>query len=158
MIERGIKMAKIKITQQGWEGYTGLFGRVEFVDGVSADDVCSSEINNFAAILSVEIIGEFETDAEKRIRGDFTVETKEARTLTQEELLAEREAEAKQKPVQDNTKRYSREQLEQIADKEGLAGLRKVSVDFGVTDRSVPSLIAKILKTQAELDAIAKKD
>ena len=45
---------QIKITQEGFEGFSGFVGNVEFHDGVSVGDVSKLEAETLAALYTVE--------------------------------------------------------------------------------------------------------
>ena len=53
-------------------------------------------------------------------------------------------------------KEWTREELEAIADKEGIAGLRKIATPMGIKGQSVPSLIDKVIELVGEAKASQK--
>ena len=72
-----------------------------------------------------------------------------------EKAVAEIEAENEKTAAEgENTpvKTYTRTELEEIADKDGIVGLRKIGEDFGVKSNSIESLMDKIEKSQPKGD------
>lgn len=133
---------KIRITQPGWEGYTGHLGMVEFADGVSVEDISRGDAAALAALVSIEDVstGKNPSDAQRMIdaNGDAAkVETPVA-------------APAPEAPVATPEKVYTRAELEEVADKGGIKALREIGDTMGVKDNSIVQLIDKIMSWQAE--------
>lgn len=131
---------KIKIVESGWAGYTGYFGAVEFKDGVSVGDVSQAEINNLSANIRIQTIegdnvGVLKQYEESRNKPASAGATPTPAAEFVASLLA---------PTS-----YTREQLEEIADQKGIAGLRAIGEQFGVRAKSISDLIDGILEAQA---------
>jgi hypothetical protein len=150
-------MKRIKITEKGWENYTGLFGMASFENGVSVDPLPESMADRISANVStVEIdddgAEELQAGAAARLVGGATLAAPVVPALpnpTTEEVALEQKQiaeEAGRAPA----KFYDVEELQQIADEKGIKGLRLVAEPWGVRDRSIPALIKEILKAQAE--------
>lgn len=143
---------KLKLIEPGWETYSGVLGSVEFLDGISTAEVSTASARSLAAIMAV-------TDADTNIDpGDnakFVSAIELVANYTDLPTLAESQthvaASAKNDAVKapakakKPSKEYSREELEVIADKEGISGLRKIGDEFGVKNTSISGLITEIL-------------
>lgn len=150
---------KLKITEQGWEGFNGELGMVAFEDGVSIRDVTPIEANIISGAMRVvavetgESVGALCLDADAMNRPAHTTSLK-----TLAEILAEREAGVKvlaQIMAPNESKTYTKEELEGVADKSGIAGLREIGDAMDVKSASISGLIDAILakQTPTEPDA-----
>lgn len=140
---------KLRLTAAGFESYTGQMGVIQFVDGVSTGDVLPVDAIRVAGIIGAEwedgspanvsqryldnMHTQAPTDAEQR-QADIadapkTVDTDEAKDKA--ELLGVT---------------YTEEQLAEIADKQGIAGLREIADPLGIKGNSIAGLVAAILK------------
>lgn len=135
---------KLRITEHGWAGFTGHLGSIEFIDGVSVEDVSRADASYLAAIVAIEDAdtGKNPSDAQAII---------DAGTISapMEKAL---ESPAPQEPKLD----YTKESLEAIADASGIKGIREVADTFGLKGNSIVDLIDKILSTQLEKLEAAK--
>ena len=146
---------KLKITQKGFENYTGQMGMVLFKDGLSVNDVPERVALRLAALFlceweSNEPITITCNAAEMRApigRQTFLAKTdgkpekvagNDGRTIYIEPDLANA-------PIK-ITKRYTLAELEAIADKDGIKGLRDVGSPLGVRGTSINGLIEEILR------------
>lgn len=155
-------MNRLKITSKGWETYTGYLGMVEFQDGVSVRPVDRVLSDRIASAVSMVFVDESGVELDPagpahRIVGGATVSVDPSQMdLASDEELAEEAARiaAELPPPPPDVKIHSLEELEEIAGKKGINALREVAKPWGVRDRSIPGLIAEILKAQA--DYVAK--
>lgn len=150
-------MKILKIVEPGWETYTGYLGMVEFRDAVSVapvPQIVADRITSLVRVVEVDEEGaELQAGAAARIVGGATLAAEVVpalETSTEEELAAERKAAAKRDVEPDHASYKTLEDLEAIAAKEGINGLREVAKPWGVRERSIPNLIDAILKAQAE--------
>ncbi|CCG43286.1 hypothetical protein [Magnetospirillum molischianum] len=138
-------MKKIRIVEPGFEGYNGYIGITQFVDGVA--EVDHIRLSQIAAAMRVEdaeterqvgpamdLIDAHHVKAEveaplERGHGDAPVEN----------VLAE-------EPAAEIKLTVTREELEGLADKKGIAGLREIGDQLGVKSNSIPGLIDKIVQ------------
>ena len=150
-------MKHLKITAAGWAGYTGLIGLVEFVDGVSTDPVpqrLADQVSANIECVEVDADGtETQANPASRLIGGATipaVHLEELGRASEEELAAEakREAEKKKRPPVE--KLYTKAELEELADKDGIKALRPIGKSWGVKGRAIPELIRDILTAQGE--------
>lgn len=133
-------MPKLKITEPGWEGFTGLLGITQFTDGVSDEDLNINEARRLATIVRMEDV----VDGKNHSITQHVIDT---RCIGADEAeKAQREAEAK--PPEVDTKVapvYTRAQLEALADADGIKSIREIGDKLGVKDASIAGLIKKIL-------------
>lgn len=128
---------KLRLIEPGFEGYNGQIQGYEFFDGVSVE-LTQRQADRLAGILRVEVV-----DSDAKVGAGRMIGIGDLSVPPEAEVKAAAEQSAKV-----NTPIYSREQLEAIADKDGINGLREVGAEFGVKGRGIQELIADILKTQ----------
>lgn len=142
---------KIKIVEPGYEGFTGMFGVVEFVDAVSVHDVSSAEINLLSSILRIV---DAETDAETGKLAQEAFAMDKPAVVEYFPTLADLAAgvthgQAKSEAPVVQAKTYTQKELEVIADKKGIAGLREIADPMGLKGTSIGKLIQSILDHQS---------
>jgi hypothetical protein len=143
---------KYKITEPGWETFTGLLGAEEFVDGVSVDDLARNEAARLGCILRIESVSDnpINPSPSAELNRTYSVQAANVRLETQEELEGVVKAVV---PVAGRI--YTREELERIADSNGIKGLRAIADELGLKGTSIADLIAKVLEAQAPAPAEA---
>lgn len=124
---------KIKITQPGWEGFTGYFGPVEFKDGLSTYDVSKSEAQLVAALVATETEEGTDPSVAQQIIDMQGVPAPVETVVSVEDTQKQ------------DIQRYTAEELAEIADKQGIKGLRAIGDQLGVKGNSIAELISKIL-------------
>lgn len=143
---------KIKFADPAYSTFSGYFGNVEFKDGESIHDVNQNDYSLLSAIISIETIGEFTGEATYESSKELeavTVNLPTTAELRAQAASAVAHIMAPGEPVETPAaSRYTKEELEAIADKGGIAALRKVGDTFGVKDNKIVGLIAAILKAQ----------
>lgn len=139
---------RIIITQPGWAGFTGLLGTVQFQDGISIEDLGRGDIQQIAAVVTVE---EFKDGKATGFNPSIAQTIIDHRTL-RAEVVPARVAEPE--PVKAPAKIYTEDELAAVADAKGIAGIRDIADDYGQKGKSIAELIGKILTAQAE--AVAK--
>lgn len=131
----GKHMKYLKITEAGYDNFCGHFGTIEFVDGVSTHPVTSLEALRMQALLRVESIGD---------EVDETFDMK----VTFESAAPQRQPEVGHEPAPEAAlaaKKWTRDELEAIADKHGIKGLREITSAMGISGKSISDLISAIL-------------
>ena len=146
-------MKKIRIVGRGFEGFTGQFGMYQFEGGVSVEYLNRAERDRMAAAVPCVEIDEdgAEQDAgtaARLLRDAGNVEEPKPGLARQTEEERQREVSDVAKSKFPDRKLRTREQLEAIADRGGIADLRKIADRWDVRDRSIPALIEKILAAQ----------
>lgn len=132
---------KLKIVEKGMETYSGYFGQIEFKDGVSVRDVTIVESNLVSALVRINWVEDGKDVGRAEITSvafDKVAEVAPDRSAKPVEAEPE-----KAKPM-----KYSREDLEAIADSKGLSGLREIGSQYGVKSTSITKLIEAILEAQ----------
>ena len=132
-------MKTVKIVEQGWDKFNGNLGGVDFIDGVSERPLNDIEINRLSAGLRIEDVdsGNQLGVGANLVEARFTASVESSSLNTQD---SEPEQVAKKQSL------YTREQLEQIADKGGIVELRKIADSLGVKGKSIQTLIEAILQ------------
>lgn len=144
---------KVRIDEVGYEHFTGQLGLVVFEDGVSVDSVSQGEINRMSVVVrlveadNLEQIGSL-VEINKNLDVDFP---------TNQNFQTEPESNEPAFVAADGTipatvviEVITREALEALADKEGIAGLREIADPLGVKAVSVVGLIDAILQAQVK--------
>lgn len=139
---------KVRITDKGYAGYTGHFGTIYFENGVS-EEISSAEAERLGCFLAIETMDGKNPSATQRL---LDVQNHNAEELVKEsrgEHVAPQAKTEKPKEVLAETKvpdlDFTREQLEALADREGMGGLRAFAQQFGVKGRSIPEVINDLL-------------
>jgi hypothetical protein len=138
---------KLRIIQQGWQGYSDTLGGVRFVDGVSAEPVSQAVAQRLAAILQIETVTE---------DGGAGVNPSPSQVLIDS---ADKPASVDLKPAVMTTDvgvkvlergvdavQWTREELEKIASDKGIGGLREITEGTDIKGNKIVDLIEKILK------------
>ena len=146
---------KVRIIEAGYEGFTGYFGTVEFVDGVSVD-ASLSEIRTISAVVKivdadtgneVGVLADFSTNQETRANAVTLPTVAELQAQAVESGETTEEPKVVAQPEKEGPK-YSKGDLERIADGGGINALRKVGDEFGVKATGINKLITAILIAQ----------
>lgn len=124
---------KIKITQPGWETFTGNFGSIEFVDGVSVGEVSQTEASRVAAVVRVET-----TEGKDPSMAQLIIDTY-GTPAPMETTVAAADLPQPEAPT------YTADELAAIADKLGIKGLREIADPLGIKANSIAELIGRIL-------------
>lgn len=138
---------KLRLTQAGFEKYTGQMGVVWFENGLSTTDV--SPIDGIR--ISAAIGADWEDGSAANV-GDMYLNSMDVPAYVG---MADRPIEppaAQERSVTPPAvagEAYSEEQLAKIADEKGISGLRAIGDPLGVKGTSIVGLISGILKAQA---------
>lgn len=128
---------KIKIIEPGWAGFTGDFGMVDFVDGVSVDDVSRVEAARLGGLVAIETLEGVNPSASQILLDAHSAPAKVVTLVHIPDTAPE-------------GKVFTAEELGEVADKGGIKAIRAISDPMGLKDNSITELIAKILAHQAE--------
>lgn len=142
---------KVRIKEPALSNYTGKLYEIDFTDGVSDRDLTDQEVAIIGAAMKVEDLDGHQVGAgvsyvqTRRIYlGDAIQINEEVVSDTLGGLVVGNDGDILL--VDDSA--YTREQLETVADEEGIAGLRAIAEPMGVTGRSIVELIDRILEAQ----------
>lgn len=141
---------KIRMIEAGYKGFTGMFGTVEFKDGVSVNDVSDADARFFASIIGIENVEDGkDPGSNAQFQNSLTLSAVSV-TLPTRAQTAKRDEKVEEKPKVDEpiAGTYTKAQLEEIADKGGIAGLREIADPLGVKGTSIAKLIDAILMKQ----------
>jgi hypothetical protein len=138
---------KLRLTQAGFENYTGQMGVVMFKDGLSEGDVLPID----AIRISAAIGADWEDGTPANV-GDMYLNNMDAPAhvgggVIHESDEVEQVEESAATQVVAGTI-YSKDDLAKIADADGIAGLRAIAEPMGVKGTSIVGLIEAILKQQ----------
>lgn len=140
---------KLRLTQAGFETYTGQMGVVMFKDGLSETDVLPID----AVRISAAIGADWEDGSPANV-GDMYLNAMDAPAFVGggvNELSVPVEQSQPAQPA-DTGPRYTAEDLAKIADAEGIVGLRNLADPLGVKGTSIVGLIEAILKKQGTVE------
>lgn len=159
---------KIRILDPGFANLTGLFGVVEFVNGVSVEEVSSAEAARMGTIIKIEdadtnlnpsttqlMVDQYNKNAEEV---GFRPANLQRATTTQPEVAEDQpevleQADVSGKsltaPVKVLSYDYTETDLDDLVKKEGIAGLRSFAEAYDVNDRSVAGLVQKLMELKA---------
>lgn len=147
-------MKFLKFVQAGFETYTGPIGAYEFVDGVSTVPIVRHDRDRLSVAFQFV---EFEHEGgEEIIAGVAQRLVSQAGVLAEEnpETMRQTDEEKDLEQLQiiresDGVRHvYTAAELEQIADKKGISGLREIAAPWNVKHRSIPNLIELICDAQ----------
>ena len=151
---------RIRLTQEGYEHYTGQMGITFFEDGLSTDVVPFKDANRMAAVLKCEFEDGTSCNAAQRLL-DTAQQEASVERVTEDEVKTDAApvvAAPVETPVvinltpaerprdEANTHSFSRADLEEIADQSGIAGLREIATPLGLKSNSISGLIDELVK------------
>lgn len=145
---------RVRIVEPGWEGYNGFLGMTPFAEGLSVDLVPFHQQQILGSIVRIESADDGE---ESRQLGPSAELVRSRDIAFDHERVA---ATDQGVPVGDHgemrlaVERYTRGELEDIADRRGIAGLREIGDAYVVKGRAIGELIDAILEAQVKTDTI----
>lgn len=159
---------KIRILDPGFANLTGPFGTVEFVDGVSVEEVSKAEAARLGTILKIEdadngvnpSVTQHMVDLHNKNTEELGLKFANLRKATstipevaenQPEVLAQVEVgnQTLPKPVAVLGYDYTEDQLDNLVRTQGIAGLRAFTEQYDVNDRSVAGIVKKMMELKA---------
>lgn len=148
-------MTKVRIPLVGWEYFNGQLGGVQFKDGVSVRELTDLEIARIGANMRIEAVGTGEqvgigvTIVEGMRLAAEVVPAK--KTVEQEDKdKADEEAKVEVTEATEAKKKYTKDELEEIASEKGIKGIREVATLYGVKGVQIHQLIDEILLAQED--------
>lgn len=140
-----MKAQRLKITEKGWENYSDLLSGVKFTNGISDDPVAPMTALQLGAFLRMEAID----DAAQVGAAQILVTTHHDKAPVVIPLAQQTpDTVAPDQAQKVEVEKYTREELEVIADKGGIGALRQIAEKHGVKGRGIVELITEILKAQ----------
>ncbi len=144
-----MKAQRIRITEPGWGTFTSHLGGVEFVDGLSVELVPPSVMAQLGSVLRIEAVDDGKQAGQAQVlintHGNSAPVVAELERQSQEELDKTTATPSKPKVSVVVTERFTRAQLEKIADEKGIAGLREIAGKLNLKGRGIAELIEEIL-------------
>lgn len=140
-----MKAQRLKITERGWETYSDYLGGIKFENGISVDPVSPAIANQLGSALRMEAIDDAEQVGNAAVLKNAQNQKAIVKTALTEKTP---DTVANNGPRVVAEDKYTREQLEAIADERGIGGLREIAEKFGVKGRGIVELITEILKAQ----------
>ena len=144
----------LKLVQTGYETYTGPIGASEFINGISTVMIPRVDRDRLATAFQFvefteEGVDEIPAGVAHRLVADSAIRAADQKPL-ERQTEAEKEIEMAMSKIAREDERviYTREELEKIADKKGINGLREVAKPWDVKHRATAELIALILQAQ----------
>lgn len=134
---------KLKITERGWAGFTGDFGPVSFVDGVSVREVTEIEAFRLSNLIQIETL--------EGVNPSSSQQNLDSQSLL---MASGMDHKAIEEAVKRTVHVYSRTDLESIAEQDGIGGLRTIATPMGISGRSINALIDAILAYQGNNDPV----
>lgn len=133
---------KLRLTAPGWLTYTGQMGVIFFENGLSVGDVLAVDAVRVAGVIGAE----WEDGTPANVSQIYldNLQTEAAIMKDNREPEAPVIAETPRETAPGAT--YTEEQLAEIADKSGIAGLREIADPLGIKGNSIAGLVAAILK------------
>lgn len=142
---------KLKLTQDGFSTYTGQMGVIFFEDGLSTADVSTVDAVRMSAVMQCEWEdGTSPSIAQSLIDNSDTpaeIIAPESERMLEVEGNAAGNAEGGNEDANQKVEYvFDEATLHQIADKEGIKGLRQAAEPYGVKGNSIKDLIESLLK------------
>ncbi|MEO9497588.1 MAG: hypothetical protein ABJG42_24155 [Vibrio splendidus] len=149
---------RIRLVQESMRNYSGHLGDIYFENGVSVDHVAPAQAHRMAVIMPIETLNgedpsmlnmmhELHYASSENVGDVIRGRMKELEG--DDKHHEEAPVVAKSAEPVESAQLYQRETLEDIADKEGIAGLRKLGDAHEIKGRSISELIEELLQVQA---------
>jgi len=147
---------KLRLTAKGFEKYTGQMGVIQFKDGLSEGDVLPVDAVRVAGVIGAEWEDGSPANVNELLLRNMQNEAPVGRVTEQGTDEPPVEVESEEAPVEvvaeetpaEPAHVYTAEELAEVADKKGIAGLREIGDSIGVKGTSIVGLIEAILKAQ----------
>ena len=135
---------KLVITEAGFKGYTGQMGVVNFVDGVSTSDVSPHDAIRMSAVMGFA----WEDGTSPSVSQALIDKANDAPPVFDADAADYPPAAvaAAQEKARELKESFTEDQLAEIADKQGIAGLRSIAEPLGIKGNSIRGLMDAILK------------
>jgi len=143
---------KLRITEPGFQKLTGPIAEVMFEDGVSVNDVTEDQALRISAAMRCETLEGINPSAAAVLLRSLENRAPVVVEMDRGDVphAVVEVAKPVEKKVQEPANAWTREQLEAVADKSGIKGLREIAVTFGVKATSIKELIDEVLAEQAK--------
>lgn len=149
---------KIKLTQEGWAGYNGQMGVLQFVDGLSTTEVPFRDAARMSAVMNCEFEDGSSCNPAQRLLDTMdqgAVVGRETEVETVAPPVSTVVPSLTEQPVIVQKAEYTVAQLEEIADAKGIVGLRDIATPLGIKSNSITGLIAELTKAGVAAKPVA---
>lgn len=137
---------KVRLTQPGFQKYTGQMGVVFFQDGLSTDHVAERDAIRMAAVMNCEWEDGSNLSPSQNVINTLKNAAPVQKALTTGEDGASTEPKTDEPPAPPaETPKWTREELEALADAQGIQGLRQIADPAGIKGRSITEMIEAIV-------------
>ena len=166
---------KVKLTQEGFENYTGQMGVHFFENGLSTADMTFRDSARMAAVMKCEYEDGTNCSPSQRILDTKLIEADSARdtydepaakqskkavaadVLTKVDVdpnkgvsVEKQDDDQKKEPQEPAPELWTAEELGVIADKEGIVGLRAIADPLGIRSNSIAGVITALVNASAK--------
>lgn len=135
---------KLRLTQGGFQSYTGQMGVIQFIDGLSVGDVLPIDAVRVAGVIGAEWEDGTPANVSQLYLDNMNTAAPTPAQSTAKDAAAVAPVEAL--TVVTTGSGYTEEALAAIADKDGISGLRNIAEPLGIKGNSIRGLIDGILK------------
>jgi hypothetical protein len=141
---------KLIIKEPGWGNYTGPLYGIEFVNGVSTTIYSQMQAQQVSAMIRIETDeGKNPSVSQQIVDSKHTpMDADMVRDFSNGELTTATALNESLKPL----RVWTVEELNEIADSQGINGLRAVAEPMGVRGREISALIQGILEKQPKVE------
>jgi hypothetical protein len=139
---------KLKVIEPGWAGFSGNFGGVDFVDGVSVRDVTELEALRLSNLIRIETEEGTNPSSSQQVIDRQCIPMDKGMEIRGEKLP---------EGADPNSKIWTRTELQNIADAHGIKGLREISEPMGVKHTAISGLIDAIMAKQTPPPVVEPK-
>lgn len=139
-----MKSAKILLLEPQFVGYTGILCGVQFKDGVSVAELPFIDQQRICASMRATTVDGKNVSPSAVFSNRNELAADQIVEPTAPDIVPMKRGTADAKFVQ----RFTRAELESIADCEGIAGLRQIGNQIGVKAKGIVEMIEGILKAQ----------
>ncbi|ELD1608233.1 hypothetical protein HVX40_24300 (plasmid) [Escherichia coli] len=143
-----MKPAKIRLLEQQFLSYTGILCGVQFCDGVSLNELPFVDQQRICASMRAKTLEGVNVSPSAAYSNRNTLVADEIVEPTAPAIVPMKRGTEEEKVIPKPVQHFTREELETIADSEGIAGLRVIGNQFGVKAKDIVKMIESILKAQ----------
>ena len=140
-----MKPAKLRLLESTFAGYTGVLCGVEFVEGVSTKELPFVDQQRICASMRAETIEGRNVSASGQFSERHDISLEDA---IKTEAKAPKIVPMERGEATPNLQKFTRAELESLADAEGIAGLRLIGNPLGVKAKAIGEMIDGIVKAQ----------
>ncbi|HGG9109455.1 TPA: hypothetical protein ACJJYX_004347 [Enterobacter cloacae] len=141
-----MKSAKVRLLESCFKSYTGMLCGIQFEDGISVSELPFVDQQRICSSMRAETIEGTNVSPSgiySERHGLSANNVKETTAPVNERMeRVTTQAHVSTQPT------FSREELEAVADSEGIAGLRQIGNELGVKGKGIVEMIEGILKAQ----------